>query len=305
MTLSIISFRLISRDVFSNFYLFLLFTKNIPYQNFQVLSLQIFNMYHCGFISIVASWPLFFFLVSSNNFDDLLWDPNSQLKPGDLTLTTTTPPSTVDDLGSGPDFLKSDDSAELISVNNTDDDDDQSIFANTASQSSCSASAADDAASEFNIIKARDHPSCSSGQTGSSSAILSPESIQLFQDPTTSITNLVSPQKSPSTKKKRPSAGPSGSGEPPDPFFIPTLSREETNRKFNNDREEMEFDFDDLREFLPDGNFFCSDEQRRVPVCGGGPFEGGFLQDCDPCKMRFLDENPPCPIPHILSYSTC
>lgn len=263
-------------------------------------------MYYCRFISIVASWLLFFFLVTSQTFDDLLWDPNSMLESGELTATIETPPSTVDDLGSGLDFPISDDlgsglefpisddPANLISFN-IGDDEDQINFANTASQGSCAAAAEDDATSEFAMLEARDGPSCPPGRPKKSSpAVLSPESIQLFQDPNTSINNLVS------NKKKRPTSGSSGSGGPPDdPFYIPLLTLEEAEQKFNNEEEELEWNFDKMKQFYPDGTFFCGDRMRQVPVCCGGPFQQMFLRDCDPCKMSSFDQIPLCIILYL------
>lgn len=240
---------------------------------------------HFRFISIVASYYylLSFFNVSGSvssdtDFDDLLWDdPNAMmLEPGDLTsmmttttTTTTTPPSIFDDdddylKGSGLEFPNSnsdDYSADWMlpfdDIPDGDGDDQNFLFANTPSQSACAAAAVGDDTvfSEFPTLQARDGPpsSCpspdqqgSSSSSSSSSGILSPETVQLFQDPNTFIDNLIPPpsQPPPSGKKQRPAFG---TQNPPG--------------------DESGWAVNDMQGiWLDDGVFFCTDAKRKVLV---------------------------------------
>ena len=182
----------------ASFSLFRLFTKRVKLA--VVFFPNYFTMYYSHLILIIAHWTSLSLSAASenlflNNPDDLLWDPNSA----------------IDNIDSGLDMMKFDDDASsspiVDPISFLQDDDDQTLFANTPSQSPCDAAAAAGEATDFTLV-ARDneHKSCQIIPKGSSSpppVILSPETIQLFQDPSSLLNNFLSPS--------------SGSEEPPPP----------------------------------------------------------------------------------------
>lgn len=220
----------------------------------------------CHFISCIASLNLPVLaalsdnLFSENNSDDLLWDPSSILAPEGSTTTQLS----LDDFDAGLELLNFDDSLDLSAF----EDNDQTLFANTASQSDCDAAQASDL-----TLEARDDASCQTEKKGSSSApILSPENVQLFQDPTRLLNDLLPP---PSKEKQRPS----GSEEPP-PNPLPPLSypgklgEEKTN--------DLEWDLESMGLSRSSNDFFCTSKVRKVPVCCDGPFDlYNDLEGCD------------------------
>ena len=233
-------------------------------------------MYSYHLTLIIANWTSLFISTSSenlllNNPDELLWDPNSA----------------VDNIDSGIDMMSFDDIDSVVDpISFLQDDDDQTLFASTPSQRHCDA--ADGDAIDFTLAARDDElQSCQTNPKGSSSspppAILSPETMQLFQDPSSLLNNFLSPKQSPP---------PSGSGEPPpndpndpndpnnNPVFYPGhLSDEDADQKT---RKEFEWDLDPMKLTPIDNDFFCTTQRRDVPVCCDGPFNVyGHLERCD------------------------
>ena len=219
-------------------------------------------------IFIIARWILLVLPVSSDdlfsfsNSDDLLWDPNSTLE---FEVSTAAQPS-VDDLDSDLELTNFDDFVDRTFF----EDDGSDLFANTASHSLCAAAEAGDI-----TLEARDGKSSCQTVQKESSPILSPESVQLFQDPITVLSN-------PSNKKQRPS----GSSEPPNPSEPPVypglLPDEEASERNEGD---LKWDLEALGLSLRDNTFFCL-YKRKVPVCCDGPYQAyGVLQGCDACKF--------------------
>lgn len=225
-------------------------------------------MYCCCLIFIIASWYLLVLPTSSDdlfslsNSDDILWDPYSTLE---LEGSTATQP-TVDDLDSDLELTNFDDSFDRIFF----EEDDSSLFANTAFDNICAA------AEESDItLEARDGKSSCQTETKESPLILSPESVQLFQDPFTVLGN-------PPKKERRPF----GSTEPPNPSEPPSypglLSDEEASKKSEAD---LRWDLGAMTGIsLRDGGFFCL-YKRKVPVCCDGPHAAYGIQNCDACKI--------------------
>lgn len=191
-------------------------------------------------------------LFSSNYADDLLWDPEG--------LTTTQ--ATMDDFNSGIESMDLGVSVDPISFEN----DDETLFTKNDSQNLCAAAEAND----FTLEARDDKSSCQIEKTASSPA-MSPESIQLFQDPIPVLSN-------PSKKKQRPN----GSGEPPnlsEPPLYPGF--------LLNDKEaELEGDLKAMSLGQSDRSFFCLSQLRIVPVCCDGPFRSpNMLENCDEGKI--------------------
>ena len=204
------------------------------------------------------------------NSEDSLYDPNSILEPDGLT---TLQQPTIGDLDSGLELMDFDDFVDLISF----EDDAQTLLANTVPQSLCAA-AAD--ASDLTLEARGGHQSCTTQGNGRSSPNLSPEILQLFQDPTTGLDNLVSPFK----EKKQ---GPSGSGEPPNPpnqpFYPGYLPDDNPNEQTV---EQLKWELKSIGLESRDNDFYCYDGFRKGPVCCNGPIRyPGDILACDTCKI--------------------
>lgn len=237
-------------------------------------------MYYCYLILIVVSWMLLlssFFASSENLFsssdpNDILWDPDES--------------TTIGDFASGPDMVNFDDSVvDPISFAN-EDEDGKNLFASAPSQNRCDAAAAE--ASDLTLETRDSKSSCHTNPQGSSSSppILSLDSIQLFQDPSSLLNNFVSPP-GPSKEKKQPSSpSSSGSEEPPNPppddvpsLYRGQLSDEDANRQTSSD---FEWDLDYLKLTPVLDSFFCTTQRRDVPVCCDGPYNiYGNIEQCD------------------------
>ena len=225
-------------------------------------------MYCFHHLSFIASWNLLVLPASSDNLfslsnsNDLLWDPGSSIEPEG---STTQP--TIDDFASDLEWMNFDDSVDRDSF----EDDHTILFENIASQSLCAAAEASDVS-----LEARDGKSCQTETTGSL-PILSPESVQLFQDQTTFPNDLLSP-----SKKEEPS----GSVESQNPFDPPSypglLTDEEAD---NKDKKDLDWDLKEMGLSLSDNNFFCFSDDRKVPVCCRGPYNQLNIANCDSCKI--------------------
>lgn len=224
-------------------------------------------------------------LFSLDNSENSLFDPNSILELD--ASTTAQQPTTIDDLDSGLELMDFDDSVDpTISF----EDDAPTILANNAPQSHCAAAAAAADASDFITLEARaDGQSCTThGSSSSSPNLLSPETVQLFQDPTTGLNNLVSP---PSKEKNQ--GGPSGSGEPPnpppgEPLYPAYLPDGNTNAQT---LEQIKLELEKLGLESRENDFYCNDGVRKVPVCCDGPLRyANDIANCDTCKIfSFLE----------------
>ena len=235
---------------------------------------HIFMMHRCGFISFIATWVLLVYASSDDlssfvNFDQSLWDP-----AGSETIQ-----STLDPFDSSLESLNvNDGSTDLFSEGN---DNSNLLFANTPSPGGCAAAGADDL-----TLKTRDDGgSCQSEKQTSSSPILSPESVQLFDDPTTLLNDLLLP---PSKEEQ----SPSGSGEPPQPPRTPNppdpplypgyLSDEDARRRLDSS---TVWSPAGLGLTAVKGSFFCVNPNKKIPVCCDGPFDwDSNLEECDTCK---------------------
>lgn len=214
---------------------------------------------YCSYrIFIIASWNLLLSpassddLFSPNNSDDIIWNPEE----------STASQAIVDDFNSGIELMSSGDSDDQFSFT----DDDTILLANTVSQSHCVAAEASDT-----TLKARDGKSSCQTEEKDLPSILSPETLQLFQDPITVLG-------SPSNKKQRlpGSAEPPTSSEPPlYPGFLP-----------NDQKTDLEWDFNAMTLSQSDKNFFCLSQRRIVPVCCDGPFRSpNMIERCDEGKI--------------------
>ena len=147
-----------------------------------------------------------------------------------------------------------DDATDLFSEGVLEGDDQNLLFANTPSQSDCAAIDAEDF-----TLKTRDDESCSL------STPLSPESVQLFEDPTTLLNNLLPP----STEGDQ---GPSGSGKPPNPsdrsMFPGDLFNEDGAKTSTDDLIQWSLQAPGLRF---EAEFYCRTGLRPVAVCCDGP----------------------------------
>ena len=245
-------------------------------------------MYYCHPILFVVNWMLLlssFFassenLFSSNDPDDILWDPDES--------------TTTDDFTSGFDMVNFDDPVvDPISFTN-EDEDNENLFTSVPSQNRCDDAAAAEA-SDLTLETRDSKSSCQtnpqeSSSSSSSPPILSPESIQLFQDPSSLLNNFLPPPGPSKEKKKQqpssPSSLSSGSEEPPDPppddvpgFYRGPLSDEDAARQTHSD---FVWDLDYLKLTPVLDSFFCTSQRRDVPVCCDGPHNVyGNIEQCD------------------------
>lgn len=242
----------------------------------EIIFPYIFIMYYYHPIFLIAN--LLVLVASSDNLfsldssEDSLYDLISILKPDG---STTAQQLTIDDLNSGLELMDFDDSVDLFSF----EDDAPFLLANNVPQSHCNA-AAD--ASDF-TLEARDGgQSCTTQQNRRSSPILSPETLQLFQDPTTGLNNLVSPS-------KQKNQGPSGSGEPPNPVNQPLYPGylPDDNPHIKT-AEELKWDLEDIGVGSRENDFYCLHGYYKVPVCCDGPVRYlGDISECDACKISW------------------
>lgn len=195
-------------------------------------------------IFIIASWNLLLPASSDNlfsldNFDDIIWD---------------TMQATVDDSDSGIGLINLSDPLPF-----DDDDDDDALFANIPSPNTCAAAEAND-----RTLEGRNDQSSCQTEKKEFSPILSPESLQIFQDPIPLLSN-------PSTGFQKP---PNPSEPPLFPVFLPNGQETDLERTLW----EME-----LRQ--NDKSFYCLTGLRKVPICCDGPLSvPNMLENCDEGK---------------------
>lgn len=243
-------------------------------------------MSHRHLIFILADWILVLFVsVSSDdlfeNNLDVLMDLNSILALEGSTATQ----STLDDFDPGLDMINFDDPF-VGSISFATHEDDEDIFASGSSQNPCDAAAE---ASDLSLEARDGKKACPENPQGSSSSspILSPDSIQLFQDPSSLLNNYLSPD--PTKTKKRPS----GSEQPPNPpgntpiFYPGHLSDEDAAGRTSDD---LQWDLNSMPGLTKVvDTFFCLTQLRVVPVCCDGPFDMyGNVAGCDGCMYDFL-----------------
>ena len=205
-------------------------------------------------IFILASWNLLLLPASSddlfflNNSDDIIWNPQG----------STTSQAIVDDFDSEIESMSLGDSDDQFSFT----DDDSTFLANTVSQNLCAAAEPSDT-----TLKVRDEKSSCSTEKTELPSILSPETLQLFQDPITVLGG-------PSNKKQRlPDFGdPPDPSEPPlYPGFLP-----------NDEKTDLEWDLNAVTQSQGDKTFFCLSQRRKVPLCCDGPLRSpNMLESCD------------------------
>lgn len=231
-------------------------------------------MYRFHLIFFITSWDSLLLPASSddlfsvNNSDDIIWVPEE----------STTSQAAVDGFNS---------EIELMSLGDSDDDqipfaDDDALFlADTASHSLCTATEASDVA-----LKARDRKSsCQTYPEAESPPILSPETLQFFQDSITVLTN--------SFKEKQ---GLSSPGQPPNPSDPPLYPEFLPNDK----KTDVESDLDAIGPSQSDKPFFCLSQRRIVPVCCDGPLRSpNMLENCDEGKKSV-----PFPFPPLIKKKT-
>ena len=217
-------------------------------------------------------------LFSSDNPDHSLFDPDPILE---LDASTTAQQPSIDDLYSSLELMDFDDSVDpTISF----EDDPQTLLANTVPQSHCAA-AADSADASIFALEARDGSDqlCTThGPSSSSPNLLSPETLQLFQDPTSGLNNLISP---PSKGKNQ--GGPSGSGEPPNPPPVEPLYPDPDGNSNHQTAAEIKLELEELGREPLKNEFYCNNDAfRKVPVCCDGPVRYPFdILECDTCKI--------------------